>query len=454
MAGKLRRGYVSTAIVLLNFACIVVLLNVILGLGYWVVDTVGKPNPRGEAGRLFRDDGAPIQTGKRDDFEMQWFDYKAYDVDVGPAYVGELLDDFYEMGREGFVYQPWVQFSEPPYNSRLLNVDLDERGLPIRRTLNPAAEADTSVLQILALGGSTTFGYYVADEHTWPTALSRILNARARAEGRPFRIQVINYGRGFFNPSQQAVLLQDLLKSGHRPSLVIFMDGLNWGAAKDQPHFTPQAAAAFIERQHGSEISRSDLVKQLRWVPMVRLAAAVDDWIDARTGRAPQEDQVWPPREWRERASTTLNEFEQAHAIARAVCKLYGCEVLFILQPNTHYGYNLNLYRMQLPAAFTSKIEPTKIVYDSLKATGHYVDLSGLFQPWGADRKAVIDDIHYSPGFSEFLAEHVADHIDLGALPVFDHVIDEAAATGDVRSVVTRHGVVRPRSADAPARRD
>jgi hypothetical protein len=45
-------------------------------------------------------------------------------------YVGRVLDEFYDLEQEGFVYQPWVQFSEPPFAGRFVNVDVDERGFP------------------------------------------------------------------------------------------------------------------------------------------------------------------------------------------------------------------------------------------------------------------------------------------------------------------------------------
>jgi hypothetical protein len=97
---------------------------------------------------------------------------------------------------------------------------MTRHGFPIRRTVNPKGDT-TPVAQVFVLGGSTTLGVHVSDEQTWPSYLSAILNKKASGK----QIQIVNYGHEFFNPSQEAVLLEDLLKSGHRPSLVIFMDG-------------------------------------------------------------------------------------------------------------------------------------------------------------------------------------------------------------------------------------
>src|SRR5262249_29714696 len=96
------------------------------------------------------------------------------------------------------------------------------------------------VINIFVFGGSTTFGYHVSDEHTWPSYLSQILN-----ETSEVNIKVTNYGRGYFNPSQEAILLADLLKSGHRPSLAIFMDGVNPPHSIDGPSYTEEVAESY-----------------------------------------------------------------------------------------------------------------------------------------------------------------------------------------------------------------
>src|SRR5262245_26172600 len=50
-----------------------------------------------------------------------WFDYTAYELDQ--AHADAVLKDFARFGQLGLTYQPWVQFSEPPYEGKLVNVD-------------------------------------------------------------------------------------------------------------------------------------------------------------------------------------------------------------------------------------------------------------------------------------------------------------------------------------------
>lgn len=452
-ARKLAAGYRSAGVIIANTLVLVLLLNVLLGVGYWVKDGLSGDEASAASGRLFDDNGAPVATERRTRVQLQWFDFQAAD-EYDPEFVADVLSDFYDLERLGFVYQPWVQFSEPPYDGRRVHVDLDERGFPIRRTTNRATTDGRPVVRIFTMGGSTSFGYHVADQHTWPSYLSRILNARARSEGREFRVEVINYGRGYYHPSQETVLLADLLKLGHRPSLVIFMDGVNWGARRDQPHFKPEVAQAFLARQHGTDISAGDLLAEFRWVPMVRLTSTLNRWLDARfVDRQAGKDGLAVDTEDR-LVQYAVNQFRQNRRIAEATCALYGCETLFYLQPNALYRYDLELYRREnLPTTFTSLVEPTARLYEWLREDEGYIDLSHLFELWGADRKAIVDDIHYSPAFNGFLAERVAQDIDLGSLPVFKDPVDESSATGDVRSVVTQDGRIQPPRAPSSMRR-
>jgi hypothetical protein len=191
-----------------------VVINLFLAVTFYILDVV---TPRkvvaceevvarivSEPSALFNADGSPINNGKRSCYQLRWFDFNAYEG-IEPIYAGEVLDDFYELNRLGFIYQPWVQFSEPPFQGKHVNVDLDERGFPTRRTINPSNVTHLPVIRIFTLGGSTTFGYNVSDEHTWPSYLAKILNDRALAQHLGVYVEVVNYGEDSLpNPGNRA----------------------------------------------------------------------------------------------------------------------------------------------------------------------------------------------------------------------------------------------------------
>ena len=99
--------------------------------------------------------------------------------------------------------------------------------------------------------------------------------------------------------------------------------------------------------------------------------------------------------------------------------KICFLQTLFFLEPNGYYNYPPHLFRRPLTESFVEERQRTQLLYKKLLARAgvmaRTIDLSGLFEKWG-ERKALVDDIHFSPAFGEFLAQQVANYIDLKSL--------------------------------------
>jgi hypothetical protein len=396
---------------LLNLTVLLVAVNLLLGAAFAVKDRRRVPAPAVP----FADDGAPLPGPKRTAFQLEWFDARAYGPPESHPRAAQVLDDFHDLAAAGFDYQPWTQFAEPRFDGALVHVETDDRGFLRRRTR--AGPGTGAPLSVFVLGGSTTFGYYAADDETWPSALAEVLAARAPAGTR---VEVSNYGRGYYNPSQEAVLLLDLFKSGHRPDLVIFMDGVNWGPAEDVPQFTKRIAGGFRSMQSPRTPSALDA---FAWLPMVRLAR--------RLGGAPApEPASAEPRDTPQVAERFLSSWR----VADALCRLYGSQCRFFLQPDPVFNYPAALYRRALPGSFTQERAQRADFYARLTGQTAAADLTGLFAEWGEGRRAIVDDVHYSPAFNRFLAEQVARRIDEAGIASAraDHT---ATPTGAPRAV-------------------
>jgi hypothetical protein len=434
MEGAMRRltaAYRATAIIILNVVVVFASLNILAGIAFAVKSAIAVRNQNdAPPGKFFKPDGAPVDNHHRTRGQLRYFDYNACN-ELEQSYVADVLDDFFDLNRMGFRYQPWVQFSEPPFQGKRVSVQTDEIGIPLRGTTNPSDRPSGRIVRIYVFGGSTTFGYQVSDEHTWPSHLSRILNERAGQDGLNTRIEVRNYGRGFYYPSQEVALLVDLLRSGHRPNLVVFLDGLNVGFFQDVPHFSANIAQAVHVMQHGLTDWSKISSLQLKWLPAWQLARWVrralgDHGSDEERGMEGQTDEPHTM------AALFATRFEEDWRIAQRVAGLYGVKTLVFIQPNALVNYPPELYRTPPDAGFLRARALATLLYERLRRVNDAVYLGNLFEEWGSKRKALIDHGHYSPGFNELVARRIASHINLRALDgsTSRSAVDPARATG------------------------
>ena len=436
----IRSTYRLVAINLLNTVLLLLVLNLVLA-GLFAFKDSRQHKGQARLAHLFNPDGSPIDNGKRLKGHLEWFDFDAT-KELGEVAVGEVLDDFFDLAQRGFIYQPWTQFSEPPFAGKRVSVDLDEAGFPVRRTLNPPANSSKRVINIFVFGGSTTFGYYVADENTWPSYLAEVLNEQAESAGLDIQVRVTNHGHATYFPSQETALCIDVFKNGQRPDLAIFMDGLNWGPGEDSPAFTGELQHAFYSLQHAdTKMANDHLRAELRtWIPMYRLATSIRQRFTGTNGST-QDRRDSPDKSATTQESSVVQRyverFQQSSRISKNVCEEYGTPALFFIQPDPFYNYPLVLVKA---APDGTRWHPNQserqIFHQQLSQDPQFISLDQAFNDFGVQhgKKAVLNGVHYNPAFNRFLAEIVAGRIDLKKL-VSASARSTANATGTKRQI-------------------
>ncbi len=113
-------------------------------------------------------------------------------------------------------WKPYVGWWQLPYRGDW--VTLDERGL---RPTPGEREAGAEAVRILCFGGSTMMGMGARDDATIAAVLARRLGELGHA------VAVTNLGQLGHNSTQEAISLQQLLKTGARPDIAVFYDGIN-----------------------------------------------------------------------------------------------------------------------------------------------------------------------------------------------------------------------------------
>src|SRR5262249_29993254 len=190
--------------------------------------------------------------------------------------------------------------------------------------------------------------------------------------------------------------------------------GVNeWQSCRDAPWFTNRLQKQFA-------VASEAVVDKIDWLPVVRLAKAVNRRLFTQANMQITHANMQTNECYRtpERSIEAAVQYEQNIKIAHVVSKLYNVKALFFLQPDARYNYPMELYRNKTLA--NNFIKPfhryNEMFYSKSRNIEGVIDLTNLFELWGHDRKAIIDQLHYSPKFNQFLAQHVADQIDLGSL--------------------------------------
>lgn len=128
------------------------------------------------------------------------------------------------------VYQPWLQFKTADFHGRGINYEGQLRRSVPDRSCDSCREAD--FFDLFFVGGSTMYGFSVADSETIPSLFVQEYRRRFPT-GRPIR--VFNYGCPWYYSYQELLQVMDRIWRGDVPDAVVFLDGLN-------DFFLPQAA--------------------------------------------------------------------------------------------------------------------------------------------------------------------------------------------------------------------
>lgn len=299
-----------------------------------------------------------------------------------------------------FVFEPYTLFRAPPMAGRYVNVTAQGYRQGGSGTPWPP---DTSATNLFVFGGSTTFGYEVADQETIPAQLAVRL-----AELLPDRrVAVYNFASPNYASVQERIRLEQLLLDGYVPRVAIFIDGFDeflW------PYYAPVMLQPFVEaipRPSTSQLTSVALRAILR-----RLAPG---WLEALVGRDGAANhrtgELSDP-------ATVLDRYLANRRLVEAVCERFGVQPLFVWQPVPCYHYD---GADQLPQPGDPRVrgpllEGIRRGYE-LMSTRRGVDACDEDFLWLGDLQSGRTDLlyadadHYTAAFSGEIAARIAQQI-------------------------------------------
>lgn len=346
--------------------------------------------------------------------------------DLARPQVDRLFNEAYPY--PNFQYAPYAQFRELPRRGQYVNVATD--GYRVNKPQGPWP-LDTAFFNVFVFGGSTTFGYGVADEETIPARIQAHLTVRS--QGKPPR--VYNFGRGYYFSPQERVLFETLVHQGHIPDLAVFIDGANdiafWQGHQGQPFFTNTLRSLFTQMgRRGNwsvEMPLTLYLKQRAREQRAREAAtaqAVPPPEPEASPRVVLTAHGLPARQGG--ASTAPGSGAQAvdwpgivdlyfrnKQMTQALADTFGIETLFVWQPVATYRYDYKAHHVlgdTMPAMAGTAV-PYRLVEQRANAAPRdprLLVLSGIQEH--ETQNLYVDTVHYNAYFCNAIALRIVHY--------------------------------------------
>lgn len=329
------------------------------------------------------------------------YDFK--DDNYAKAYPDKSIEEIHGILDETwpikFSYEPYVQFKHKEIKGRYVNVNKKGFRVVDNQCTLPLSDEN---FNIFMFGGSTTFGIGVADDETIPSRLQSKLNDYFKQPFMPKtkEVCVFNFGRTWYFSTQERILFEKLLLDKNIPSMVIFLDGINdlYYASAD-PKYTDR----FMDYVDKEGIpSFEDLLVRFPFFKIVNL-------ILANIAEITEINKYYRPPP--EIITGAVEGYLRNTKMVSALASDMDISVLFVVQPNPSYNYNLSyhVFISGPPYGLGLHIN-TKKGYELLSRS----DLSSDHL-WLGDiqinktENLYVDYVHYTPKFSDEIAERIKE---------------------------------------------
>ena len=279
-----------------------------------------------------------------------------------------------------FQYHPWLLFTITPFSGTYVNTD----GIK-RKTIPESNNSDADAIEIFFLGGSTMFGFHVADAETIPSYFVQLFKERKIT----LPIKVSNYGVPAYYSYHELILFTHLLNDGKRPSIVIFLDGLN--------DFRGTKATLYKESLLDYKLAQTFKM-------------------DIRRGNPKFEDSlstifIEVPKERVKNVSDSLyTNYMQTMEAIKTLASNYNAQSYFFIQPVPCYNYP---NQEKDPICSQIIYEQYFQIYPALQKASTEKDNLFFLGDMLLNEKGLpfIDRFHYSPAMNKLLASEILNKL-------------------------------------------
>ncbi|HKS28644.1 MAG TPA: SGNH/GDSL hydrolase family protein [Pyrinomonadaceae bacterium] len=315
---RLKQLYRSVAVISLNTFIVIILINLLLALFFLIQDR--QPTAELEPVKIAEDRWESLQK-------------------VYPGLSREEIQTLYTEMRSpsrSFIYDPYTEFKERPFRGRYLTEDVN--GFRHIKNQGPWPPDKEKYFTVFVFGGSTTFGFGVADDQTVASYLQEFLSDANLGK----EVRVYNFGRESYYSTQERILFERLITSGYKPDMAIFINGLNdFYYYDDRPAFADNFEQLFIQKP-------PPLWQCLKRIPMLRAVREIRRALGLVNDSSPQKSDasITDEKTYNDQAAllNVIRRYTENKRIIDAVGKAQGIRTVAVWQPISLYKYDLKYH--------------------------------------------------------------------------------------------------------------
>jgi hypothetical protein len=289
-----------------------------------------------------------------------------------------------------YMYEPWVEFKNIEFKGSYMNISGNVRKSIPEEYINPSA---TDTVLIYFFGGSTTFGFNVADFETIP---SYFVNEYKAKFPNAKSIRVVNFGCPNYYSYQELMLFTKLLIENHKPDIAIFFDGLNdfWFG---KMNYSSESFYSFYFRK--SYFAKRPPSMKDRW-----FTDSLQNLFRTPAGMTEQQfsDKL------------IANYFKNIESIKR-MATVAGTKTYFFCQPTPFYKYP---NQMKDPMVFKDTSTRFNYIYPIIEkradSIGNFTFMGGMLEK--EPLYPFVDGFHYAPHIHKKIAAQMLAKVEADLL--------------------------------------
>ncbi len=303
-----------------------------------------------------------------------------------PSDISLLLDETWN--RQPWEYEAFVGFRERPRNGKFVNISKEG----FRYSHIKDLSLDSKGLNIYVFGGSTTFGYGVDDASTIPSHIQKYLSKLYPDKN----INVFNFGRAYYNSTQELSLLLKLIRNQNVPDIAIFIDGLNEG--QKVPYFTREMRKLFKAYNYDKFERFRIFISKLSLMRVAnKLMYDGTDNQDYRTNMVPED---------------TVKTYLTNKKTINSLSNIFNFKTYFFIQPIPGYRNNFLNHIFMPNDISTEQIQNEMTVMKMLEKTvNNKTSFSLTYLLENYEKQPFVDDVHYTSEVCKLIAANIIQKI-------------------------------------------